>query len=293
MPDRAVTRSEKAGQGHPSHVKDVDEIRQVSGPKLSLVLPAYNESQNIEANLVETCDTLEDLGYNFEVILVDDGSPDETYLHASRAKTLHPDRIRIVRYDRNVGKGNALMCGAKYASGSVVVFMDADMDLHPRQLPTFFSIMGADKASAVIGSKRHPQSNVLYPPIRRLYSTIYYGLVRILFGLPLRDTQTGLKVFTQQMLQDVLPRVVAKRYAFDIELLAVGQSLGYKISEAPVTVNFQRPLGRIKTRDVISMVLDTLAIFYRLRILRYYDRIPTENAGAALIPTDLDDYEHA
>lgn len=240
--------------------------------KLSIVMPAYNEAQYIEANLVETVLTLEGFGYDFEVIVVDDGSPDDTHINAARARLRHPERIRVVRYDRNQGKGNALICGTRYATGEYVVFLDADMDLHPAQLPTLFEIMIASGADVVIGSKRHPLSNVNYPAHRKVLSSGYFLLVRLFFGLPLRDTQTGLKVFKAAVLRAVFPRVLSKRFAFDVEVLAIAHRLGFKVVDGPVTLHFNRLFGRINLRDAYYTFVDTLAIFYRLRILRYYDR---------------------
>ncbi|MDQ2864834.1 MAG: glycosyltransferase [Candidatus Eremiobacteraeota bacterium] len=234
-------------------------------------MPAFNESGDIAKNLREVVATFYDLHADFEVILIDDGSPDQTYLKALRVLSEHPEYVRIVRYDQNQGKGNALITGAACARGEYVVFLDADMDLHPSQLPVFFETMERTGADAVIGSKHHPQSNVEYPMIRRIYSVGYYTLIRLLFSLPLRDTQTGLKLFKKALLNDVFPRVLAKRFAFDIELLAVANHLGYKITDAPVQLDFRRTLNRIKFTDVWRLFLDTLAIFYRLRIRRYYD----------------------
>ena len=237
-------------------------------------MPAYNESKFIVNNILETVDTLAAFKYDFEVIVVDDGSPDNTYQEALKARLEHPERVRIVRYDENQGKGNALICGTRYATGEVVVFLDADMDLHPIQLPTLLEIMAAQGADFVIGSKRHPLSRVDYPPIRRLYSTIYYFIVRLLFGLPVRDTQTGLKVVRMEVLRNVFPRILVKRFAFDLEMLTNAHRLGYRIAEAPVTLEFRRVLGRINWRDAWSVLLDTAAIYYRMHIRHYYDRMP-------------------
>jgi len=239
--------------------------------KISVIMPAFNESENIIKNLKEVVATLSGLQYDYEVIVVDDGSSDGTHLHALRVAVEHPELVRIVRYDLNQGKGNALIAGFSYARGDTIVFLDADMDLHPSQLPVFFGIMSSSDADAVIGSKRHPDSRVNYPLIRQFYSFGYYSLVRILFGLPLRDTQTGLKVFRRALLDDVFPRVLAKRFAFDIELLSIAHRLGYKIKDAPVELEFQRAMGRITLRHIWVIGLDTLAIFYRLKIRRYYD----------------------
>ncbi len=239
--------------------------------KVSILMPAYNESETIVKNLREVVETFYALHADFEVILIDDGSPDRTYLHAVRVLSEHPEFVRVVRYDVNKGKGNALITGAACARGEYVVFLDADMDLHPSQLREFFAVMQRTGADAVIGSKHHPKSNVHYPALRRIYSLGYYVFIRLLFGLPLRDTQTGLKLFKQSLLADVFPRVLAKRFAFDIELLAVAHDLGYKIVDAPVQLDFRRRLNRIKSGDVWRLFLDTMAIFYRLRLLRYYD----------------------
>jgi len=241
--------------------------------KLSIVMPAYNESDYIERNLHETVDTLSEMGYEFEVIVVDDGSQDNTHLEAVKVCSHHPERVRVVRYDRNQGKGNALMCGTRYASGDYVVFLDADMDLHPRQLPVLFEILETQGADVVIGSKRHPLSNVNYPRLRKVLSNGYFLMTRLLFGLPLRDTQTGLKVFKRNVIANVFPRILAKRFAFDVEVLAAAHYLGFKISDAPVSLRFNRSFNRISLGDIYHTFLDTLAIFYRLRILRYYDTI--------------------
>lgn len=240
--------------------------------RISVIMPAYNESAAIFNNLRETVETLYELRYDFEVIVVDDGSHDGTFVQAAKLIASHGETVRVIRYDKNQGKGNALMCGAAYATGEYMVFIDADMDLHPRQLPLFFEIMSSSGADVVIGSKRHPLSNVNYPLLRQIYSIVYYTMIRLLFGLPVRDTQTGLKVFKAKVLRDVFPRVLVKRFAFDIEVLANAHRLGYTIVDAPVTLHFQRSAGRVKFSDAKVIFLDTLGVFYRMRVLRYYDR---------------------
>lgn len=254
--------------------------------KISVVMPAYNEAAHIVPNLLETVETLTVYAPDFEVIVVDDGSPDETYLEAAKLLSSQAGRVRIVHYNKNQGKGNALMCGAWFARGEVVVFMDADMDLHPAQLPVFFEIMELTGADIVIGSKRHPLSKVNYPRNRRIYSAVYYAMIRLMFGLPVKDTQTGLKVFKREVLQRVFPRILAKRFAFDIEVLANAHRLGYKMVEAPVTLEFQRLFDRIRWRDIAAIMTDTAAIFYRMYILRYYDRFREERLNEEPLSCD-------
>lgn len=236
-------------------------------------MPAYNESESIVRNLREVVRAFDSFGADFEVILVDDGSNDYTHLFACTMILEHPEVVRIVRYDRNQGKGYALIAGASCARGDYVVFLDADMDLHPSQMPAFFEIMARTGADAVIGSKHHPRSKVNYPFHRRIYSIGYYALVWLMFGLPLRDTQTGMKLFKASLLRDVLPRVLVKRFAFDIEVLAVAHRRGYVLTDAPVVLEFTRTFGRLNYRSVWQIFVDTLAIFYRLKIRRYYDTV--------------------
>ena len=239
---------------------------------LSILMPAYNEASSIAENVCETVETMQATGLDFEIIVIDDGSLDGTDAAASSALRAWPDHVRVVRCSRNEGKGNALICGASYARGEYVAFLDADMDLHPEQLASFVAIMNDTGTDAVIGSKFHPASRIDYPTERRIYSFFYYMLVRTLFGLPVRDTQTGIKLFKRPVLEHVMPRILVKRFAFDLELLANVHHFGYRIVEAPVTVNFKRVCSRLRLPAVWNVFLDTLAIFYRMRILHYYDR---------------------
>jgi glycosyltransferase involved in cell wall biosynthesis len=239
---------------------------------LSILMPAYNEATSIAQNVCETVATMKASGLDFEIVVIDDGSLDGTHTAASSALREWPDHVRVVRCNRNEGKGNALICGAAYAKGDRVAFLDADMDLHPEQLAAFLEVMEARAADAVIGSKFHPASKVDYPTLRRIYSLFYFLLVRTLFGLPVRDTQTGIKLFNREVLDRVLPRILVKRFAFDLELLANIHHFGYRIVEAPVTVNFKRVGSRLRLAAVWNVFLDTMAIFYRMRILHYYDR---------------------
>lgn len=241
--------------------------------RLSLILPAYNESRDIEKNIAECCETLSSLGYDYEILVVDDGSSDYTYARAADASSKAQGRVRVIRYERNSGKGNALICGSAYATGDIVVFVDADLELHPRQLPALITTMTRGDYDAVIGSKLHPLSDVQYPMVRRVYSFFYYLLIRALFGLPIKDSQTGLKIFRRDLLVDVLPRMLSKRFAFDIELLAIAYARGYKLSDAPITMRYLRGFGRIGPRDIVQILTDTMAIFYRSKIIHYYDHV--------------------
>lgn len=239
--------------------------------RISVVMPAYNEGNVIQQALTETKRVLDEIGCDHEIVIVDDGSDDDTAAEIEKAAAGNHGII-FLRNLVNQGKGHALVSGFELTSGDLVAFLDADLDLHPQQLARLYSIMQQTGADMVIGSKRHPQSQLEYPWYRKTMSSTYYLLTKILFGLPVRDTQTGIKLFRRNVLEDVTSRILVKKYAFDLELVVNANNRKYKIIEAPVQLDFQGKVGRIKPRDVWFTMLDTLAIFYRLYVLKYYDR---------------------
>lgn len=234
-------------------------------------MPMYNEEMSAAANILETDLYFKKLGVNYEIIVMDDGSMDKTY---DKAGTAGIDRqnIRVYKLEKNQGKGQALREAFNKAAGDLVMFLDGDLDIHPKQFKALFSAMEKDGSDAVIGSKRHPDSVLNYPLKRKIISIGYFFIVKVLFGLPLRDTQTGIKLFKAEVLKKVFHRVLLKRYAFDLELLVLIHHNGYKISEAPVVVDYRGKYGHITPKVIFTIFWDTLAVFYRLRIRRYYDR---------------------
>ena len=241
--------------------------------KVSIIMPAYNEGVRIVSSVEETMKTFNDFGCEFELIVMDDGSTDNTFEILQQLSHKYAGSLIVKKNPLNLCKGRALKKALHYLSGDYVVFLDADMDLHPIQIQTLFDIMRLDSADIVIGSKLHPNSVVNYPFQRRIISLGYYLLVKILFNLPCHDTQTGIKLFKIEVLRKVLPRILIKQFAFDLEVLVNAHHLGYKIAEAPIVLNAQRRYGRIGPRAILTTTWDTLAIFYRMKILKYYDRI--------------------
>lgn len=239
-------------------------------PALSVVLPAFNQEETIAGNLREILRRLETTGVDFEVILVSDGSRDATH---AEARALADPRVRVLRYERNQGKGYALRTGSAAARGEWVAWIDSDLDLDPSRIGAFLERARAENLDIVIGSKRHPASAVSYPVRRRVYSWLYQQLVRTLFALNVRDTQVGMKLFRREVLDEALPVVLVKRYAFDLEVLAVANSFGFdRISEAPITLEYQFAGSGMNWRAITQALWDTAAVFYRLRIRNFYGR---------------------
>ncbi len=243
------------------------------GDRLSVILPVYHLVDSIEANLASVAACFDAGGIPYELVPVDDGSGDGTAEALRRAAAARPDVVHPVCLAKNAGKGNALREGFRASSGGFVLLLDGDLDIAPKMLPKFFDSMADNHSDIVVGSKRHPESKVQYPLLRRLSSIVYYTLVRIFIGLPVTDTQTGMKLFRRRPLGEALDRMLVKTYAFDLELLAIACGRGAKISEAPVEIRFGQKFGALKIRTVREMVHDTLAVFYRLRLLHYYAKV--------------------
>ena len=230
---------------------------------ISIIMPAYNEGKRIRNCLRVTSSEMEHWGVPHEIIVVDDGSTDSTCAEIEVVVGENP-LVKTVSCQGNCGKGVALRTGFEHCTGDLVAFLDADLELHPRQLLKLYQVMQESGADVVIGSKRHPDSRVDYPWHRQIISMVYFELIRILFGLPIHDTQTGIKLFRYQVLADAFPRTRTTGYAYDLELLVAANRFGYHIAEGPIELDYQRDqFGHIGLRSILAMTWETLGIYYR------------------------------
>ncbi len=241
---------------------------------ISVIVPAYHGEKTIEQDVKNIEGALSQLNIPYEIIVVADGIDDKTFEKASKTAK-RSRKVSVVGYQHNRGKGYAVRYGIARSKGDVIAFIDAGSDIMPEGLAMLLSHFRWYNADIIVGSKRHPVSKVNYPFFRRIFSLGYQILIRLLFGLSIRDTQVGMKLYRRNVLEDVLPRLLVKRFAFDIEFLAVAHHLGYtRIYEAPIELDFTG-ISTITSfalwRTLVNMLWDTMAIFYRLHILHYYD----------------------
>lgn len=237
---------------------------------LSVIVPAYNEAKKLPETIKEAADTLESHHLEYEVIIIDDGSKDDTLEKALSIAEQYPT-VRVFGYKENRGKGYALMYGFQFVRGDPVLFLDADLELPPSQIPRFLQYMSADSVDILIGSKRHPLSKVDVTFSRRFLSKGYNLMVKLLFNLDVTDVLVGLKLFRRKVLEQVLPKLSVQRYAFDVELLANAHRMGYSIAEAPVELSYKFN-SRIVIKGTWRIFLDTMNIFYRMKVLHSYDK---------------------
>jgi glycosyltransferase involved in cell wall biosynthesis len=238
---------------------------------LSVIVPVANKEKTIKEDLKKIEKALKPIRYDHEIICVIDGQTDNSLAEAKKFKS---DKIQVVGYETNKGKGFAVRYGMVRSKGDIVAFIDAGMEIDPNNISLLLEHMHWYDSDVIVGSIRHSASKAKgYPLKRKILSWGYHRLTRFLFGLKITDCQRGIKLFKREVLEKVLPRLLIKRWAFDIEMLAVAKRLGFKnIHDGPVKMDASRlNYSNIRTTTIWGMLLDTMAVFYRLKILRYYD----------------------
>ena len=246
-------------------------MRQKASHFLSVIVPAFQQEKTIVSDLKYIRRVLAQIRYPSELIVVVDGKEDKTF---TRAKILKSGQFKVFQLKRRQGKGAAVRFGMKRAQGDYIAFLDAGMEIDPNGLSMLLEHLEWYNADIIVGSKRHLASVVNYPWDRKILSWGYYWLVRLLFGVKIKDTQSGIKIFKRPVLEKVLPQLVVKQYAFDIEILSLARALGFaKIYEAPIKLTYR--FGSISDaatlKTIYHMLYDTLAVWYRLKIRHWYD----------------------
>jgi O-antigen/teichoic acid export membrane protein len=267
----------------------LEQLATDASVELSLVLPCRNGGGALRGVLDDVLAAVEEVE-SCEVIVVSDGSTDETVKVAQE----YAPAVRVLHYPNRNGKGHALRVGLTEARGAYVAFVDSDGDIHADAIRPFLALMKLYEPDVVLGSKRHPLSQVSYPALRRFLSWTYHKLTRVLFRVNVRDTQTGLKLIRRDVLAAVLPRLLEKRYAFDLEFLVVARTLGYRrVFEAPVRIDY-RFESHVSPLSVLRIGLDTLAIFYRHYLLDSYRHTasPAYDESPDTAPVPLLDGSH-
>ena len=238
---------------------------------ISVIIPCFQQAATIVKDLKRIQAVLSQIRYPFEMIVVVDGRLDRTF---QKAKTLSSPQLKVYLIKTHQGKGYTVRFGMSKAKGDYIAFIDAGMEIDPNGISMLLEHLEWYNADIIVGSKRHLASVVKYPLDRKILSWGYYMLVRLLFGVKIKDTQPGIKIFKRRVLEKILPKLVVKNYAFDIEMLSVARRKGFKrIYEAPIKLKYR--FGSVTNAATLNtiwhMLYDTIAVFYRLKILKYYD----------------------
>ncbi len=204
-------------------------------PQLSIVIPAYNESSRIEGTLERVMWCVRKCNWDAEVLVVDDGSTDDTTAIVQRWMKTH-ERLNLIKNPGNRGKGYSVRNGLLQAAGDIVMFTDADLSAPMEEASRLIAALDAG-ADVAIGSRwLDKQRQTVHQPLyRRFFGRCFNKLTRTVMGLPYKDTQCGFKAFKREAAQKIFRLQTIERWGFDPEILFIARKLKYTVVEVPVT----------------------------------------------------------
>jgi hypothetical protein len=236
-------------------------------PHLSLVLACYNEAEHIRASFAEIRDTLEQAGWPFEVVFVDDVSRDGTPEILDEIAAAHPRRdLRVIRHERNRGRGATVTDGFRAARGEIAGYLDVDLEVHCRYIP---SLVRAIERGADVATLRRIYAFQLRSLDRYAMSRGYSFLVRRLLDVPYRDTETGYKFFRRDKVLPLLDEIEDAGWFWDTEFMVRAARRGLAVVEVPGAY--------IRREDKTSTVRGLRdSVRYFLALLRFRRRLRAE-----------------
>ena len=204
-------------------------------PRLSIVIPAYNESARIEAALASVLACVDARSWDADILVVDDGSTDNTPAIVQQWMASHP-RLHLIQNPGNRGKGYSVRNGLLQASGDIVMFTDADLSAPIEEAERLIAAIDAG-ADVAIGSRwLDKQKQTVHQPLyRRFFGRCFNWVTRKVMGLPFKDTQCGFKAFRRDAAQTIFRLQTIERWGFDPEILFIARKRGYRVVEVPVS----------------------------------------------------------
>ena len=253
------------------------------GPRLSIVIPAYNESARIENALERVMSCVETQGWDAEVLVVDDGSKDATPDIVQQWMQRYP-QLHLIQNNGNRGKGYSVRNGLLQAAGEIVMFTDADLSAPMEEAERLFSVI-ADGADVAIGSRwlDRTRQTTHQPLYRRFFGRCFNWVTRTVIGLPFKDTQCGFKAFRRPVAQVVFRLQRIERWGFDPEILFIARKLGYDIREVPVTWGHDERSRMSYLKDGMKMLEEMAAIRSNSLAGRYDQAIAAMKDTSAMV----------
>lgn len=232
----------------------------MAAPRLSVVVPAFNEEERLPRTLARLDEYYRAQPYAWDVTVVSDGSTDGTERVAREFADGHPG-FSVLAYSPNRGKGHAVRTGMLRAMGERVLFCDADLATPQEETERLMARLD-DGADVAIGSRPLAESTleVRQPWYRELLGRLFNKTVQLLAVRGIDDTQCGFKLFTRDAAQDVFRRCALDGFSFDIEALLVARDLGLRIDEVPVRWRHQEGSKVVLLRDGPRMLRDLVRL---------------------------------
>ena len=233
----------------------------MASPYYSIVVPAYNEAERIGPSLALVLEHIVRSGWSAEIIVVNDGSRDNTAAIVAEVAQRHPI-IRLVENPGNRGKGYTVRNGMMNASGQVLLFTDADLSSPIEEASKLFALIESGKADVAIGS-RYLQSEMQtrkQPLYRRMLGRSFNLALRAILGLPYADTQCGFKAFSRKAATEIFQQVKIERWGFDPEILFLARKYGLRVTEVPVAWAHDHRSKINPLRDGIQMLTELIRV---------------------------------
>jgi dolichyl-phosphate beta-glucosyltransferase len=223
-------------------------------PYLSVIIPAFNEEHIIRSTLENVIEYLTEQKFDYEVIVVNDGSSDST------ANISLSSKVKLKNIEENTGKGWAVKKGMLSAKGRYRLFMDADNSTSIEHFELMKPILESG-SEIIIGSRRVKGAKIAVHQswLRENLGRVFNLVVRIVNGLPYRDTQAGFKLFSNKAAEKIFKLQTLSGWAFDIELLLIANKLGYEIQQIPIIWK-NESISHVRFSGMIKMLIDVLRI---------------------------------
>lgn len=256
----------------------------MSDPQYSIIIPAYNEEARIGRALSSVSGCIRKRGWDAEVLVVDDGSTDNTAALVQAWAGEHPE-VRLIRNGENRGKGYSVRHGMLRAAGGIVMFTDADLSSPIEEAERLFAAIDAG-ADVAIGSRWLIGKRIVHkqPLYRRFFGRCFNALTRTIMRLPFADTQCGFKAFRREAAQLVFGLQRIERWGFDPEILFIGIMRGLRITEVPVTWGHDERSRISYLRDGMQMLIELVYVRWNAVTGRYRQPVGLIHGAAIEAP---------
>jgi len=262
-------------------------------PRLSIVIPAYNECMRIEGTLARVLECVNHRQWDAEILVVDDGSTDNTVDIVQRWMARH-DRLHLVKNPGNRGKGYSVRNGLLQSAGDIVMFTDADLSAPIEEAERLIDAIDAG-ADVAIGSRwlDKQKQTVHQPMYRRFFGRCFNWVTRKVIGLPFKDTQCGFKAFRRDAAQTIFRLQTIERWGFDPEILFIARKLKFSIVEVPVTWGHDERSRISYLKDGMKMLEEMAEIRTNSLRGRYDQAIAAMKDTSKMVTPQVDRADHA
>lgn len=224
---------------------------------ISVIVPAYNEETRILPTIDAILKVMEKEAKDFELLVVNDGSRDKT---PELVRSVQNEKVKLLSYEKNRGKGGAVKFGVQQAKGELIVFTDADLPYPPENIPKACEMLSSG-ADVVLGKRILSENGKKYPWYRTLMSKTFGFFVKMVLHLKENDTQCGFKAFRAEATKKIFQQLTLSGWGFDVEVIFLAEKLGCRIERLAVELFHENNNSKINVAsDTFKMIGEVLTV---------------------------------